>query len=152
MFSCSSSRFWIWVEIFTYLDELPWVHCESGSVCRQIKLTSTQKVVNRFWRFMEASKLWSTKLWRENFEFKKKYRLKTKIHKMNFDTKNYLPIFLSTSYFDTSVMFTKLRRKISEFWIILRFIGKKILGQAARESGSCCHVKAFTSIDLYFFH
>ena len=33
MFWCSSSNFSIWVKTFTYLDELPWVHYESVSVC-----------------------------------------------------------------------------------------------------------------------
>ena len=56
MFSCSSSSFLIWVEIFTDLDEVPWVHYESvsvcPSVCRQIKRTLTQKVTYSFSRFI----------------------------------------------------------------------------------------------------
>ena len=38
MFSCSSSSFLIWVEIFTDLDEVPWVHYESVSVCLSVRL------------------------------------------------------------------------------------------------------------------
>ena len=61
------------------------------SVCRQIKRTSTQKVISRFWIFIH---IWikqdvEKKFMKRKFWIWKKYRWKTKIHKMSFNSKTY---------------------------------------------------------------
>ena len=73
-------------------------------ICRQIKLTSTQKVTSRFLRFIH---IWIKQgvekiVLKRNFEFEKKCRLKSVIQNKYFNSKCYKPIFSNTAYLDRS--------------------------------------------------
>ena len=75
------------------------------SVCRQIKRTSTRKVMAWFSIFIH---IWTEqdvkkKVMKRKFQswnLRKIYRRKTKIYNMNFNSKSYKQICFNTSYFD----------------------------------------------------
>ena len=65
MFSCSSSNFSIWVKIFTYLDELSWVHYKSVDVRPSVARESELKLKKLQIGF-RASNFWIKKVMKRN--------------------------------------------------------------------------------------